>query len=249
MRDLDTDLGREIEVHVGDQSKRLRVVGTVVLPRFAPYPQSEPTGLGTGALMHFDDADELYGSLGEGVNGRFYLVDVVDPSQTTAQQLQERLYSGDADFDGEVLGPQRPNDVLSYDRLQNTPLALAALLVLLGVGTLVHLLVTAVRGRRRDIAVLRSAGSTARQIRRTVVVQALTLVGIATVVALPIGIVGGRLLWNTTAHWLGIPAEPRVPVWSLTGTVVVTFVFAVVVALIPARTASRLRPAEILRSE
>jgi ABC-type lipoprotein release transport system permease subunit len=247
MRDLGVHIGDHIDVSVGDQHARLHVVGKVVLARFAPYPQSEQTGLGIGALMHFDGVKQLYGG-GVGAQGLFYLVNVADSTKTSRADLQKSLY-GDDPFGGKVYGAQRPNDVLSYDRLQRTPLALAALLILLGAGTLVHLLVTAVRERRRDLAVLRCVGSTSRQVRSTVLVQAFTVALVAVLLGLPVGVLGGRWLWDWTASWLGVPAAPRIPALALTAVGVITIAATLLVALAPARRATRLQPAEILRSE
>ena len=62
--------------------------------------------------------------------------------------------------------------------------------------TLAHTLLTSVRRRRKSIALLRSMGFARRQVSAVVMVQALTLVLIALVIGIALGLVGGRIAWN-----------------------------------------------------
>jgi hypothetical protein len=57
-----------------------------------------------------------------------------------------------------VTGDQRPLDIQGYAGIRDTPLILGAMLTLLGVAALVHVLVTGVRRRRRDMAILKIVG-------------------------------------------------------------------------------------------
>jgi hypothetical protein len=52
-----------------------------------------------------------------------------------------------------------------------------------------------------------------------------------------------------TAHWLGIADDPAVPVLAIGAIAFVSVVVANLIALGPATTASRLRPAIALRAE
>jgi ABC-type lipoprotein release transport system permease subunit len=170
------------------------------------------------------------------------------PSRGLTRTVRDVVFHGDPNG-GLVLGPQRPNDVASYANLKRTPLVLVGLLVLLAVATLVHLLVTAVRRRRKDLAMLRALGCRAAQVRRVVLVQATTLVALALLAAVPIGLIAGRTLWAATAHWLGVPVRQVVPVGEVALVVVGAFVVGAIAALVPAIRAGRVDPAEILRSE
>ena len=62
------------------------------------------------------------------------------------------------------------------------------MLGLLGAGVLVHALLTAVRSRRRELALLKVIGFTRRSLSATVAVQATTLVGLAVIIGLPVGL-------------------------------------------------------------
>jgi hypothetical protein len=250
LRNLHRHLDDSIDVGIGSVRQTFRIVGQAVFPRFAPYPASEPTGLGVGAAMTLDGL-RRFGPLDESATSPlaaspFVMVD--GPSRGLDARLRRVVFQGDP-ADGLVLGPQRPNDVASYAHLERTPLALVALLVLLATATLAHLLVTAVRRRRKELAMLRALGCRAAQMRRVVLVQATTLVAMAVVVAVPVGLVAGRVLWAATARWLGVPVEQVVPVWEIVLVVAGAFVVGWVAALIPAIRAGRVDPAEILRSE
>ena len=112
-------------------------------------------------------------------------------------------------------GVQRPSDIVAYDRVRSTPLVLALVLAVLAFATLAHALVSAVRRRRRDLALLATLGLTRRQVSATVAWQA-TAVGVcALVIGVPLGVIGGRWAWSLLADDLGTPSEPRVPVLAL----------------------------------
>ena len=84
-----------------------------------------------------------------------------------------------------VSGPAIPTDLVNFGRVQDLPLLLGVALGLLALGTIVHLLLTAVRRRRRDFAVLRVVGLTRGQVRATVGWQAATLASAALVIGVP----------------------------------------------------------------
>jgi hypothetical protein len=247
MRALGVGIGDVVPVRSGSRQYPMRVVGQAVFARFAPYPGSDPTGLGTGAALTLHSLRRFNASGQVGVGGAFFLVRAHDGSHLNGQTL-ERTVFGDA-LGGHVYGAQRPNDVLSYQRLQRTPLLLAGLLVLLGAATTGHLLVTGVRRRRRDLGVLKAFGCTVRQVVSIVLVQATTLVAITLLVAIPAGIMAGRVAWVLTARWLGIPAAPVVP-FAVVGIVIVLALLAGnVVAFWPGLSAGRVRAAVALRTE
>jgi hypothetical protein len=250
LRNLHTHIGDSLDVGIGSVRQSFRIVGQAVFPRFAPYPASEPTGLGVGGALTLDGL-RRFGRLDDSEQSPlsatpFIMVD--GPRRGLDADVQKVVFGGDPEG-GLVLGPQRPNDVASYAHLKRTPLVLVGLLVLLAVTTLVHLLVTAVRRRRKELAMLRALGCTAGQMRRLVLVQATTLIGLALLVAVPIGVIAGRLLWSATARWLGVPVLQVVPGAEIALVVLGAFVVGSIAALVPAIRAGRVDPAEILRSE
>ena len=91
-----------------------------------------------------------------------------------------------------------PQDVTYLRNVRTLPKALAGFLVLLGLGALGHLLATAVRRRRHDLAVLRAIGFRPLQVAVCVVWQAVTVsVGLA--LGIPLGIAAGRWSWRWVA--------------------------------------------------
>jgi putative ABC transport system permease protein len=133
--------------------------------------------------------------------------------------------------------------------VRSTPLLLAGVLAVLGAGVLAHLLVTSIRSRRREFAVLKTLGFTRRQLAVTVACLATTLAGLALVVGIPLGLVAGRWTWRSFADDLGISGVASVPLSALLVLVALALVLANVIAALPARSAARTHPATVLRSE
>ena len=95
--------------------------------------------------------------------------------------------------------------------MQNLPFVLGGVLALLGTATLGHTLVTAIGRRRRDLAVLKTMGLVRRQVTSTVGWQATTMVAIALLVGVPLGVAAGRWAWALLARQLGVVSEPLTP--------------------------------------
>src|SRR6202034_2209300 len=126
---------------------------------------------------------------------------------------------------------------------------LGAVLALLAVGTLAHVLLTGVRRRRRDLAVLKTLGLTRAQLLRVVSWQASALAATALLVGLPLGILVGRWSWNLFAGAAGVASDAEVPVLLVLVAIPAVLVLANLIAAGPGWAAARLRPALVLRSE
>ncbi len=218
-----------------------RVVGTVILP-----PESDSAALGVGVVM-------------TGSGERTLIPPEVHPPLPSEVLL--RVVRGTdrgallADLGrraGPEIGiytPKAPNDLVNFGHVQHLPLILAGLLAVLGLATLAHTLVTSVRRRARDLAVLRALGFLPRQIRRVVAWQSTTFVCVALAIGLPLGVAAGRLVWDAFASGLGTVPEPMTPPWGTVLIVPAALVLANLVAGVPALIASRTRPAMALRME
>ena len=147
-----------------------------------------------------------------------------------------------------VLAPEQPVDLVNFGRVANLPYIVGGLVGLLAVATLVHLLVTSIRRRRRDLAVLKTLGFTPAQMRQAVAWQATTIATVAFVLGLPIGTIIGRWIWLAFARQLGVLAAPAVPAISWIGLILATLVVANLVAVFPARSAARTSASLILRT-
>jgi ABC-type antimicrobial peptide transport system permease subunit len=125
----------------------------------------------------------------------------------------------------------------------------AAILGLMAGAVLVYTLLTAIRRRRRDLAILKTMGFVRRDVAGTVVSQAVTLALLALVLGLPFGVLVGRIVWRAFANWQGIPPVPTVDVVALALIAAAVVVAAALIALAPAVLAARTAPADALRSE
>lgn len=143
-----------------------------------------------------------------------------------------------------VQGPAAPTDLVNFGRVQDMPLLLGISLSALALLTIAHLLVTSVRRRRRDLAVLRVIGFTRGQVRAAVGWQAGTLACAALIIGIPLGVLCGRVAWRTPARQLGIPSVIDVP-----HLLAVIAPVAVALAALPGESAAWARAADILRSE
>ena len=146
----------------------------------------------------------------------------------------------------------RPNPLGSIRNLgdvRSIAEALAAFLVVLaGVGV-VHALVVATPGHRRDLAVLRALGFRRAQVRRAVGTAGAWLATVGAAAGVPIGLIAGRSVWRTLVSSTGAVADPQVPWWLV---VVVPGACLGAVALLGwpvRRRATRHGAASILRTE
>ena len=126
---------------------------------------------------------------------------------------------------------------------------LAGLLALLSAATLIHILLTAVRRRARDLAILRTLGFVGSQVRAAVAWQATTLVLLALLVGIPLGIAAGRWSWTTFTNQLGYVPEPSVGLAPVLLTIPAALLLGNLIAALPARAAARTKPAMVLRAE
>jgi hypothetical protein len=153
------------------------------------------------------------------------------------------------EFPREVLQHVEAQDVENLQRVDTLPALLAALLAVLALATLTHVLVTSVRRRRRDYAVLKAVGFERAQLAGAVVWNTWTLAAVGVVFGIPIGVVVGRSLWRFVTNQIGSVQPPVVPAGALAIAVAATAIIATAVATIPAWLAARTRSGSALRTE
>jgi len=247
MGDLRTGLGQTIDVEVPDVTGPMpvRVVGRGVLP-----PLTETEQLGRGAVLSPSAFDRLATTAPPDFTipppGDVFVRFRPDLNRARAMSdLATRL--DPASFT--VHPPVQPTDVADFGQVRNLPEVLAGVLGIAGLMTLVHLLVSAIRRRRRDLAILKTLGMPPAKVSIAIFWQATTVGLVSTLVGLPLGLVAGRWMWNLVASQLGVGPQSRVPLLVLAGLCVGVLVVVNIVAAGPAVMAGRIAPATILRTE
>ena len=138
---------------------------------------------------------------------------------------------------------------MNLQSVDGLPLLLAGLIVLLGMMMLGNTLVTSVRRRRRDLAILKTIGFVRPQVAAVVAWQATSFALLALLVGLPLGIVGGRWAWSAVDSGLGSASPAIVPVLAVALIVPGTLVAANAISAGPGWRAARVHPASVIRSE
>ena len=235
---------RALHKHVGDltmaRSARgpvaLHIVGQVVL---SPEIINEQAQLGSGAVMTLPGVDALSR---QPLPRNVFLVQLHRPADSAAiARLKQQ-------FPGVVLPAVPPPEVRDLRGVNGLPLALAFLLALPAVAAVAHTLLTSVRRRRRELAILKAVGFTGRQVRAAVAWQATAIASTSLLIGLPFGIAAGRWAWTLFATQVAIQPVPVI-------TPLLLFAFPAVlllanaVAAFPAQAAAHTQPATVLRTE
>jgi len=247
MSDLGVGIGRRVHAKdIRGHTVSLTVVGRVVLPGLGTYPGSDKTAPGEGALV----TDTALRRLGPVFDAN-HIVITFRPGLTSSQRAAavRRIARLESDSPSTVGAVQQPSDIVAWADVKSTPVVLALVLALLAAMTLAHGLISGVRRRRRELALLKTLGFTRGQVSGTVAWQASTAISLAVLVGIPLGIVTGRWAWGVLVDDLGAVSEPVIP-WLILGLGVPALILlANAVAFFPGRVAARLRPATVLRSE
>ena len=88
-------------------------------------------------------------------------------------------------------GPTTPVEIKRLEQINWFPAILAVLLTMLALVAVGHALVSSVRRRRRELALLKTIGFDRRQVGATVAWQATTLASVGLVIGIPVGLVVG----------------------------------------------------------
>ena len=240
------------------------VVGTATFPTVGTSGTLHPS-MGTGVLFSSDFGSAAFkaaiSSPDPNLNGPGIIVvrfrAGVSPAAGLAslQHISDeanRVLNADPNSGGSntfVVGAQRPAEIVSYQSTGATPSLLAASVVAGAVVALGLTLVSSVRRRRRDLALMKTLGFTQRQLAKTVAWQASVTAIIGVVVGVPLGIALGRWLWILFARAIYAVPEPSIPGAEITLIVLGALVVANVVAALPGRIAARTPTGLVLRSE
>jgi predicted lysophospholipase L1 biosynthesis ABC-type transport system permease subunit len=221
-----------------------RVVGQIALPIIGgnAQPLADGAVFTLAGLARIGDPNGSY-------DGNFLVR--VAPGQTARfERALAKLPAGPGGTLGNtVTRVQVPPEVARIRQIDWFPSVLAVLVGALSTLAVAHALITAVRRRRRDLAILKTLGFSRRQVSLSVASQATVLAAIGLAVGIPLGLLVGRELWRRTADSVGLATDPAIPVVALVVVAVAAVLVANVVAYLPGRAAARTRPAPVLRTE
>ena len=225
----------------GQRPARFRIVGTAIFPTL-----SDALGLGQGAALTLAGLHRLPGVPAAPLDTLLVRFRPgTDPRAATGTLASQAARAGPFI----VQGPATPTDLVNFGRVRGLPMLLGIALSGLALATIAHLLMTSVRRRRRDFAILRTLGFTRGQIRRTAAWQAATLAGAALAIGIPVGLVCGRVAWQIFARHLGILPVVDIPLQQFAVVITTALALAVASAVVPGESAVRARPTHVLRSE
>ena len=244
LRQLHAPVGATIQVSLENAPARpMTIVGTTVFPTL-----SDTLGLGTGATLTPGGVRHLMPAKAANPPDAVVFVRFGPGAgpQAGRQALATRL-ARLGSFT--VHGPATPTDLLNFGQVQDLPQVLGIGLAVVALLTITHLLMTSVRRRQRDFAVLRALGFTSWQVRATLCWQAVVLAGVALLIGVPAGIACGRLCWQVFAYQLGISPVVAVPLAALPIMAASWLAAAAVIAALSGKTATRNSPARVLHRE
>jgi len=231
----------------------LTIVGTATMPSIGVAGSSH-LEMGTGALLSYrlipPGARNVFDSSRPGPNA---ILVRMKSSVSRAQGLRSLDAMGNTlqiqGNGGSILGVQRPAEIINYRTLGRTPALLGGALAAGAVIGLAMTLVTLVRRRSRDLALLKTLGFTKRQLAATIAWQATVDVGLGCVIGIPLGAALGRYLWVLFARGIYAVPRPVVPVATVLLIGVAALVLANLAAAMPGRLAARTPTALLLRAE
>lgn len=145
--------------------------------------------------------------------------------------------------------PSRPPQIDNLDEVDVIVRVLAGLLGLLAAASLLHVIVTTVRRQRHDLAVLRVLGFGSRELRRTVMTQAVVLLAIGATLGLPLGVAAGSWAWRLVARRLEVAGDALIPAGATIVTMAAMLATAAIAGMILSFVVNRTDTATGVRTE
>ena len=240
----------QVRIH-GSKPVTLTIVGTATLPPIGVVGSSH-LEMGTGAVLSYRIIPPAARDLFEVTPGPNAILVRTKGGNNPAALASLQAIGRQVDIasnGGSVFGVLRPAEILNYGSLGTTPLLLGAALAVGAAAALGITLVTSVRRRRHDLAILKTLGFTRGQLAIAVAVQASVAALLGCVIGIPAGIALGRVLWDLFASEINAVPLPTVPGGTVLVIGVLALALAILVATIPGRLAARTPTSQLLRAE
>lgn len=240
MERLGLELGDEVGVSGPGGSDEMVVVGRTIVPVIGNDISDEGIIVPLDTFLALGGTDTLADVDVQAV----VLATAVDPTDVGA--IGDDIEAAGASLDG----PFRQSSVTVLDEIRGIPLYVAMFTAFIGVLAAFHTLFVTSRRRRNDLAIMRALGYRPRQAGGIIHWQGFFVAITALVIGVPIGLIGGRLLWQAIAERtsvLSVVATPWISIAIVAAVAVAGATF--VLAAGPAWTARRRHPANDLRAE
>jgi ABC-type lipoprotein release transport system permease subunit len=261
LSELGKKVGDTVRIGSGGNARAATISGTVTLPSFG-LATADHVSLGRGALLPMATLAAAVGR-GNGQAGGPAAVGAVFPSaaaidlapgttSTQRDQLVRRIVAADpSPGPGYTyqLTSARASAVVNAGHLRGQPLALAFGIAAAAAISLALTVLSLVRRRRQELALLKTLGMTRGQVRGVVAWQTTLTLLIAAVLGGPLGVIAGRWAWRAFAGSLGVAPVTEVPVLAVFGLLAALILAGNLLAALPAAVAARTQPAVTLRTE
>jgi putative ABC transport system permease protein len=230
----DVALGGSVEIATRGEARKFDVVG------IATFADVKSIGTATFAIFDLDQAKELFAK--DGYDRILVAGDRSGLAAAAGDGAQITSAAADDRFDLDGLSS-------FVDILRTILLAFAGVALVVGAFTIFNALSIAVAQRTWELGLLRMVGASRRQVRRTVLIEALAIGLGASVLGIGVGLALAHGLDSLfTSMGLGLPMSAL----SLSGGTVVPAllvgtVVTLVAAMLPARRATKVAPVAALR--
>ena len=256
LADLHKRIGGTVRVSGGSRAAVLHIVGTATMPTVG-IGFGLHLSIGSGAFVDQGllppTVPALLGLSDPGPNAillRFAPSVSPEEAQHSVAAMVKSLNRLEGGSAGIISFTDiRPAEITDYQAIGSAPLILAGGLTVGAVVALTLTLLTSVRRRRRDLALLKALGFTRRQLSAVVAWQSTISVAIGVVIGVPLGIVFGHLMWDLFAHELFAASRPTVSVLATVLVALGALILANVVAAFPGRRAAGTPTNLILNAE
>ena len=200
-------------------------------------------------VVGIDDGRTLFGA--DAVNALTVKgVPGADP-EALKRTLDRRLGVG-ADSTGEEVWTAskfRQQAVGQLNGFTNIFFAVVGVALIAGLLGLANTLAMAVVQRYREIGVLRSVGTTPRQIMSMVLVESITMTLVAVLIAIPLGLLLSTIFTASTGSSFGLSSQYTFPWLALPVVLIIALLVALGAAIAPARRAGRVQIVQALQFE
>ncbi|HSB86224.1 MAG TPA: FtsX-like permease family protein [Ilumatobacteraceae bacterium] len=166
--------------------------------------------------------------------------------RSAAHSLLAPLTGG---YDREIDETFRPARILNFGRVRSVPRIVTAFAALLTLLVLIHTLSTVANTRRHDLGVLRALGLGPRQAHLVMWWHGGMLAMVALIIGLPLGVIGGRLLWQAVARSIDSVDVTQVPWPGLAVFAAGLLVVSIAAGAVASRRAVPHQLSTLLRSE